>query len=274
MERSRVRQPAFAGAFYPGSRSELNAEIKRLLDPEAKKRDCIACLMPHAGYPYSGPVAGATISCVEVKPTVLLIGPKHRALGNSNFSLMSAGSWKTPLGEVSIDEDLAQALMASSKYLEEDELPHVQEHSLEVEVPFLQYLRPDVRIVPLAVSSPDAGSLKAVGREIGATVSAQGKKGEVLILASSDMNHFEPQDVAKKKDAYALDALLALDEDGLIKAVKQHDISMCGYEPAAIMIAAAKALGAQKAQLVRYQTSGDVTGDYSEVVAYAGVIIY
>jgi AmmeMemoRadiSam system protein B len=184
---------------------------------------------------------------------------------------MAEGSWQTPLGEVKIDEALAAKLLASSSYLEEDERAHLFEHSIEVQLPFLQYFKPDFKLVPIIFGHPDGAVYKEIGREIAAAIKETGR--EALILASSDMSHYEPQASAQKKDTQAIGAMLKLDEDELLKRVAEFNITMCGYAPAVSLIAAAKELGASGAELVKYQTSGDVSGDFTSVVGYAGIII-
>jgi hypothetical protein len=269
MTKLNIRKPAVAGQFYSSSSSELKKQIEGFIDPKAEKTDAIACMLPHAGYMYSGPVAGATISRVKIKETVLLLGPNHTGYGRP-FSLMSKGIWQTPLGEVQIDEELAENILRQSEYLEEDELGHMYEHSLEVELPFLQFFKKDLKIVPITIATQDIQALKDVGKAIANAV----KKEGCLIVASSDMSHYLPQKEAEKKDRLAIEAILELDEDKLIQRIRQYDISMCGYAPATVMLSAAKTMGAKKAELVKYQTSGDIIGDHSSVVGYAGVIVY
>jgi hypothetical protein len=184
---------------------------------------------------------------------------------------MTEGAWQTPLGEVEIDTELAKKILADSEHLEEDEGAHLYEHSIEVQLPFLQYFKPDFKLVPLVFGHPDGAVYKEVGKKIAEAVKALGR--EVVILASSDMSHYEPQESVQKKDTQAIGAILRLDEDELLKRVYELNITMCGYAPAVSLIVAAKELGATGAELVKYQTSGDVTGDFSAVVGYAGIII-
>jgi len=273
MVKSNVRKPAVAGQFYPATAAELNARLKELIDPKVKKQDVLGCMLPHAGYMYSGAVAGATISRVIVKEKIVLLGPNHTGHGTA-FSLMSKGVWKTPLGDAAIDTELALEILGASEFLQDDELAHTYEHSLEVELPFLQYQRKDFTIVPIAVAAPELNALKAVGRAIGSAIARRKLTGSVLLVASSDMTHYEPQEKAKQKDMLAIDAVLALDEDKLFSCIREYDITMCGYMPTICMLSAAKELGATRAELVKYQTSGDASGDYSSVVGYAGIIVY
>ena len=265
-----MRRTAVAGQFYPASASELRETIKAMVKEDVAKEEAIGLLAPHAGYIYSGAVAGATISRVKLKDTVIIMGPNHTGAGPP-FSIMAEGRWETPLGEVEIDAELARKMLESSRYQEEDDRAHIYEHSIEVQLPFLQYFKPDFRLVPIIFGHPDGAIYKEVGREIAEAIRALGK--EVLIVASSDMSHYEPQESAQKKDTQAIGAMLKLDEDELLKRVAELNITMCGYAPAVSLIVAAKALGATSAELVKYQTSGEVSGDYSAVVGYAGIII-
>jgi AmmeMemoRadiSam system protein B len=273
MEKHNQREPAVAGQFYPAQVSELNSEISGYLDFKSGKQDVLACVLPHAGYIYSGPVAGAVVSRINVPEHVVLLGPNHTGLGTP-FSLSSKGSWKTPLGEVNIDQELAGEILSGSQYLQEDSLAHSREHSLEVELPFLQYFRQDFKIVPICLASADPGALKSVGLAVADAVIRLNIRKATLIVASSDMTHYQPQKEAEKKDKLAIDAILELNEDKLLERVAKLNITMCGFAPVAAMLVCAKKLGAKKAQLVKYQTSGDVTQDFSSVVGYAGIIIY
>ncbi|MCX5709065.1 MAG: AmmeMemoRadiSam system protein B [Candidatus Omnitrophica bacterium] len=273
MEKLNQRKPAVAGQFYPANAMDLNSEISGYLDPKSGKQDVLACIMPHAGYMYSGPVAGAVVSRINIPEHVVLLGPNHTGQGTP-FSLSGNGSWKTPLGELDIDVELGEAILSGSQYLQEDSLAHLFEHSLEVELPFLQYFRKDFKIVPICVASLNPAALKSVGAAIADAVIKLNIRKSTLIVASSDMTHYEPQKEAEKKDKLAIDAILELNEDKLLERIAKFDISMCGVAPVAAMLVSAKKLGAKKAQLIKYQTSGDVSRDFSSVVGYAGIIIY
>ena len=273
MEKSKIiRQPQVAGQFYPSSRQELKNQIGTLIDKKADKSDVIACVLPHAGYMYSGAVAGKTVSRINLKDKIILLGPNHTGYG-ARFSMMTEGSWQTPLGEIKIDAHLAKEILKRSKYLEDDASAHRYEHSLEVELPFLQYFKSDFEIVPIIFLSDEFELLKEIGREIAYTLKELNIKDSTLIVASSDMTHYEPQIQAQKKDKEAIEAILELNEDRLIKRIQDLNISMCGYAPVIAMLSAAKLLGAKAGKLIQYQTSGDVTGDKSSVVGYAGIIV-
>jgi len=265
-----IRNPVVAGQFYPASPKELRAMIQSLVDEKAEKKDVIGVVSPHAGYPYSGPVAGAVISRIKFKDTFVILGPSHTGRGKP-FGIMTQGTWKTPLGMVEIDPELGKKILSGSRYLQEDALAHQYEHSIEVQIPFLQYFKPDVRIVPMVLAYASGDIYKEIGKEIAKAIKES--KRDVVLMASSDMTHYEPQELAEKKDNEAIKAMLELDEDELLKRVEELNISMCGYAPVVALIAAAKELGAKSAELVKYQTSGDTTGDYSSVVGYAGIII-
>jgi len=265
-----IREPIAAGQFYPGSADGLKKMLESMVDDRAEKVNAIGLISPHAGYIYSGVVAGAVISRIKFSNTFVLLGPNHTGRGK-DFSIMASGSWITPLGEVEIDAQLAKRIIASSSYLEEDMAAHQYEHSLEVQLPFLQYFKSDVRIVPVILGQARGGIYKKIGKELAGTIKES--KQRVTILASSDMTHYEPQESARKKDNKAIEAILNLDEDELLRRVADFDISMCGYAPVVTLISAAKELGAKKAELVKYQTSGDASGDYRSVVGYVGILV-
>jgi len=265
-----IRHPVVAGQFYPAPASQLKEMIGMMVDEKAKKEEVIGLVSPHAGYIYSGPVAGATISRIKFKDTFIIIGPNHTGKGKP-LSIMTEGVWQTPLGEVEIDSELAKQILATSSHLEEDQVAHQYEHSIEVQLPFLQYFKPDIRLVPIILSYYSAAAYKEIGKEIAQAIKDLNRKA--VIIASSDMTHYEPQQIAQRKDTQAIEAILDLNEDELLKRVEELQISMCGYAPVVTLICAAKQLGATRAELVRYQTSGDTTGDYSAVVGYAGIII-
>lgn len=265
-----VRNPAVAGQFYSARKEALQKEVEKYLLKDADKIKAIGVVSPHAGYMYSGPVAGATLSSAKFEETCIIMGPNHTGDGKP-FSVMTEGTWRTPLGDCEIDAELAKSILENSKYLQEDEVAHRYEHSVEVQIPFLQVLKGEFKIVPMVLSHAKVEIYKAIGKDIAKSLK---EKRIATIIASSDMTHYEPQDIAKEKDKKAIDAILNLDEDGLMTAIESYDISMCGYAPVCVMLAASKELGAKKAKLVKYQTSGDITGDYDGVVGYAGILVY
>ncbi len=268
-----IRKPAVAGQFYPSSAKDINAIISSFADKRARKFDVIGCVLPHAGYVYSGKVAVTTISRVNIKETVVLLGPNHTGLG-ADFSIMPRGTWQTPLGNVEINSELANSFLSKSAYLEADTIAHLDEHSLEVELPILQYFRRDFKIVPIAIKIGNLSALNEIAQSLAGVINEKNLKNSVIFIASSDMTHYEPQESAEKKDALAIEAICALDEQRLESAIKKFDISMCGFAPVAVLIKTAKLLGAKTGKLIKYQTSGDATKDTSSVVGYAGITIY
>jgi len=272
MERTKVRYPVVAGQFYPATAGEIKEQISSFLDKQIPKAEVIACVLPHAGYIYSGKVAAAVVSGIQIKDTVILLGPNHTGLG-AEFSIMTEGAWNTPLGELKIDSSLAGCILKHSGLLKNDALAHASEHSLEVELPILQYFRNNFKIVPIALLSDNVAGLKEIGKSIAKAIEENSSQSSVLIVASSDMTHYEPEEQAKKKDNEAIKAILDLDEDKLVEKITRLNISMCGYAPVIAMICAAKMLGAKKSRLIKYRTSGDATGDKSSVVGYAGITI-
>jgi len=268
-----LRKPVVAGRFYSAQISELNTEISGYLDLKTNKINVLSCIMPHAGYMYSGYVAGAVVSRINIPEKVILLGPNHTGRGKA-FSLMAKGIWQTPLGEVKIDSLLAENILSGSAYLQEDLLAHLSEHSLEVELPFLQYFRRDIQIVPICIAGNDPKALKSVGLAIAGAINNLKIRESVLIIASSDMTHYESKQEAEQKDKMAIEAILELNENKLAEKIINFDISMCGFAPVSAMLSCVKALGAKKAELVKYMTSGDRTRDFSSVVGYAGIIIY
>lgn len=264
------RRPAVAGQFYPGSVREIKAQVERLTDHDAKKEKVIGAMGPHAGWIYSGRGAGLLYSRIEVPETVVVMCPNHRGLG-ADAAIMAEGSWDMPTGEVMIESDLAGAIMERCAFVKDDPRAHAAEHSLEVHVPLLQHFRPDFKLVPISLSRVSYEECEELGRAIAGAAESFGK--DVLVVASSDMTHFESAEAAKKKDSLALERMTALDPEGLYNTVMKNRISMCGVIPATIMLVYALARGAAAAEVIDYRNSGDVTGDYSDVVAYAAVIV-
>ncbi len=267
---STIRHPAVAGRFYPRDRETLASAVQSYLSPNAKPLPAIGCIAPHAGYIYSGPVAGAVFASLEVPERCLVLCPNHTGMGMP-LSIMSNGAWETPLGAVAIDAPLACAFKERFPRLSEDPAAHRAEHAIEVELPFLQTRNPRVTLVPIALGTGQFDVLQALGEAVAAAVQAQ--DGPILIVASSDMNHYESDRITRVKDHKAIERILALDPRGLFDVVMKEDISMCGFGPAVVMLTAAKKLGAKSAELIKYATSGDVSGDRDQVVGYAGVVV-
>jgi MEMO1 family protein len=267
-----IRPPAVAGRFYPDDPERLRAAVDSYLvtGVEEKKIRARACLVPHAGYVYSGSVAGEVYRRLEIPARVILIGPRHYPRG-APLAILSEGGWQTPLGTAPIDELLAGKIVRAFPLLREDAAAHSAEHSLEVQLPFLQRLAPSFAFVPIVIGPANWEPLEALGHALASVIAAE--REPVLLIASSDMNHYESDAVTRVKDRKAIDQLLALDPRKLFDAVRDENISMCGYAAAVAVSIAACDLGATGAELVRYATSGEVNGDLLEVVGYAGMII-
>jgi AmmeMemoRadiSam system protein B len=265
-----VREPAVAGKFYPANPATLRADVNSYLSPARERVAAIGCIAPHAGYMYSGQVAGAVFSAIDIPSSCIVLCPNHTGRGHP-LSIMAEGKWWTPLGEVAIDSELAAGLLQSYSALTDDSAAHQFEHAIEVELPFLQTVRSGVQIVPIAVGTGRLLLLDRLGQALAAAVQLSAEP--VLIVASSDMNHYEDDASTRVKDRKAIDKILALDPQGLYDTVMAESISMCGFGPAVAMLTAAKLLGANKAELVQYATSGDVSGDKDMVVGYAGIVV-
>jgi len=265
-----ARLPAVADRFYPGNPASLAKEVKDLIGTARnEKQKALAVISPHAGYIYSGGVAAETFREVVVPETVIIFGPNHHGRGAE--VALSTTTWQMPMGDVPIDLDLAAMILRRSDIIQEDESAHQFEHSLEVQVPFLQAMQKNLCIVPLVISHISYQNCEKVAQCISDCIKESGK--EVLIVASSDMTHYEPRRIAVKKDSLALDKLLGLDAAGLYRIIVEERITMCGFIPATIAILASLQCGAKQARLVRYTDSGEVSGDTEQVVGYAGVII-
>jgi AmmeMemoRadiSam system protein B len=280
----KLRRAQVAGSFYKGTTAALNSEIEGCFThrlgpgrlPELRQvgeRRLVGLVCPHAGYIYSGPTAAKSYFKLasDGKPNkIVIIGPNHTGLG-SGVSMMSEGVWETPFGQVEIDKEAADAISKASDIIDLDDQAHLHEHSVEVQLPFLQYvLKTRFEFVPICMMMQDLETSMEVGKAV-----AQALKGDdVLIIASSDMTHYESAEAAKRKDRLAIDAILALDDTKLQGTVQSHGISMCGHGPVASMITASKILNAKTAELLGYSTSGDITGDNSEVVGYLAASIH
>lgn len=279
MSTTAIRHPAVAGRFYPGNAQRLRAEVETFTTARATAGQeaaepmisAVGCIVPHAGYMYSGAVAGAVYRRLKLPGRCVILCPNHTGQGKA-LAIMSRGAWHTPLGDAPIDAELADALKMATFLLAEDSEAHRYEHALEVQLPFLQVLKPDFHFVPITVGTSNFDSLSALGEAIGKLLSNLGEPA--LVIASSDMNHYESDSVTRVKDRRAIDQVLALDARGLYDTVREGHISMCGYGPATVMLTAARQMGATQAELIRYATSGEVSGDRDMVVGYAGMAVY
>lgn len=276
-----VRQPAVAGSFYPAQPQQLTKTIEEcflhpkgpgsLPGPSQDKTDLKALICPHAGYVYSGPAAAhGYLELSKQKPPeiVVILCPNHTGWG-SPVSMYGRGVWRTPLGDVPVDKELAEAVFRESGFIDMDESAHVREHSIEVQLPFLQYTLGEFKILPICMGHQDLETSRHVAKAI---VNVSGAK-EVMFLASTDLTHQESQGSANRKDRMVIDAILELDEEKLQRVVKANRISTCGYGPVSVALAAAKLRGANHAELLTYYTSGDIIGDHTAVVGYAAAKI-
>ena len=264
-----IRKPCVAGRFYPGKRSELEKSVASYL-VDTPKEDALVLISPHAGYMYSGATAGMAFSSVNIPGRVILIGPNHTGRG-PYASVMAFGAWEIPTGKVEVDEELASRVLKSSPLFESDIEAHEDEHSLEVQLPFVHAVNPSAKIVPITVMRADRSECEEMGKALAGVVSKE--KERVLIVVSSDMNHYESDGVTRTKDLIAIEKITELDARGLLEVTARKDITMCGVLPTAIAIYAARALGGVKGRLVSYATSGEISGDMDAVVGYAGIII-
>jgi AmmeMemoRadiSam system protein B len=275
---SALRTPAVAGRFYPDSAEQLRRDLRKYTEPgegSGGRISAIGCVAPHAGYIYSGPVAGAVYSQLEISERCVILCPNHTGRGRP-LAVMAGTAWQTPLGNVEPDAVLAARLLERFPLLQEDSAAHRSEHAIEVQLPFLQTLRPNLKIVPIVIGTRDFGVLHELGEALAdviAGLQGESEKEGILIVASSDLNHYESDAVTRVKDGKAIDRVLAMDARGLWDVVMNEHISMCGFGPTVAMLTAAKLLGATAATLVRYETSGEVSGDYESVVGYAGIVV-
>ncbi len=274
-----MRAPAVSGRFYPGDPARLADDVRALCAQARAAAGtpapvaAIAAVVPHAGYPYSGLCAAHVFVRLAVPPVIVIVAPNHtgawRAPGG--VSVYPAGAFQTPLGDVAVAEDFARALLAAEPLAAADELAHRAEHGIEVQLPFVQHLRPDARIVPLVLAFDGWEACRALGDTLARLV--RGWPDPVLLVASSDLNHYEPAFIGERKDARALEAIEVLDGSELLERCRAEEISMCGRAPTATVLAAATTLGATRAEIVDYRHSGSVSGDREHVVGYAGVVV-
>jgi hypothetical protein len=265
-----IRLPAVAGRFYSSDAKELSGQIAQYV-ARSSRIPARACVVPHAGYMYSGHVAGVVYASLEIPSRCILLGPRHFPRGEA-MAILSNGSWRTPLGDARIDSGLALELMQACPRLREDAVAHEREHSLEVQIPFLQQLAPNFQFVPIVLGIDRYPVLEELGHAVAKVVAAHASE-RVLVIASTDMNHYENDALTRAKDERAIARILALDPRGLFDTVRNEGITMCGYAATTAMLVAMQDLGAKDVELVRYATSGDITGDRDEVVGYAGLIV-
>ncbi len=266
-----LRKAAVAGRFYPAKSEALRNAIAGYLSPSETKKKALGIIVPHAGYVYSGHVAGAVFSTIEIPERLIILCPNHTGRGDP-LSIMSSGEWEIPFGKVKIDSELSGKLKHHCHLLTENAGAHKLEHSLEVQLPFIYYLKQSSQFVPISIGTGGFALLERLGKAIAETVKALPE--EVLIIASSDMNHYESDETTRRKDKLAIDRILALDPKGLYEIIRSEGISMCGFGPAIAMLYGTSYAAERHAELVRYATSGDVSGDRAQVVGYAGIAVY
>jgi len=265
-----IRHPAVAGRFYPGDPIVLRRDLENYLSPETTAISAFGCVVPHAGYMYSGAVAGAVYRHLQIPKRCIILCPNHTGLGEP-LSIMTDAAWQTPLGTVPIDQPLAEELKREFPLLVEDSEAHRREHAIEVQLPFLQTIAQDFSFVPIALGTGRFEALEKLGEALAEVLKKV--KTPVLTIASSDMNHYENDHITRIKDHRAIEKILALDARGLFDVVMTEQISMCGFGPTVAMLTAASRLGATSAELIRYATSGDISGDRDMVVGYAGIVV-
>lgn len=279
----RVRSPVVAGMFYEFNPEALRRRIewcfKHKIGPgEIPRpvvdgpRSIVGLVCPHAGYMYSGPVAAWSYYALarDGKPDCFIIlGPNHTGAGAA-ISIMTEGKWRTPLGDVVIDSSLAELILKYGEIIEEDEYAHLSEHSIEVQLPFLQYLYGDFSFVPICMMLQNYDAAVKIGRAIARAVAGR----DVVVIASTDFSHYEPHEIAFKNDSAVIDEILKLDAKGMMDVVFRRRVSMCGPGPTAVALIACKLLGAKRVEKLKYSTSGDVSGNYHAVVGYASIAIY
>jgi AmmeMemoRadiSam system protein B len=268
-----TRPPAVAGSFYEGTPARLRAQVEACFavhPPAAQKQRFIGAVVPHAGLMYSGHVAAAFYAVAELPRRFVILCPNHTGAGHF-AAINREGAWRTPFGDVPIDTPLADALMAETPLFADDARAHAREHSLEVQLPFLQHLLGDFTFVPICLGAHRYDYAEETGRAIAAVL--KNESDAIGILASSDLNHYEDQQTTMRKDQLAIEQVAKRDPRELWRVIEESDISMCGFIPSTAMLVAANALGATEAKLLQHATSGDVNGDYSQVVGYASMLI-
>ncbi|MBL7073197.1 MAG: AmmeMemoRadiSam system protein B [Candidatus Omnitrophica bacterium] len=264
-----VREAVVGGQFYSADKEGLLAELKGLVPPKAEKIDALGIMVPHAGYMYSGRVAGAVYGRIKPKSTYVIFGPNHTGRGARFAS--SGDLWQTPLGELLPDTELLENILARTNLITEDAAAHSVEHSIEVQLPFIQRTASSAKIVPIAAGHGNIEELSEIAEAVSSAVKETSR--DAVLVASSDMTHYENREAVVQKDKKAIQKVLELDAEGLVEVVEKNNISMCGCIPTAIMLMAAGKLGAKKGRLIEYTDSGEVTGDISQVVGYAGMVV-
>lgn len=265
-----IRMPTVAGSFYSSDAVQLRTDIERFIVKDCDREAVFGIVSPHAGYVYSGRVAGNLYSRIIIPNTVVILAPNHTGYG-VRYSIWPGGSWNTPFGNIKVNEEVVNELVDACGLIEKDLEAHKYEHSAEVQAPFIQYFNPHARIVVMVIAARSMEEVKKIGESLSTVL--QKLCPDALVVASSDMTHYESQASVNKKDGIAIHEILSLNERSLYNKVHTMGITMCGIYPTIAMLVCSKERGAKKAELVRYETSGDITGDYERVVGYAGITI-
>ncbi len=273
-----IRTPAVAGMFYPGEKNELKQSIRESflhkfgpgkIPPSELRKKIYGIICPHAGYMYSGPIACQSFYAIssDLPETFIVVGPNHWGIG-SNAATMKDSKWQTPLGEVEVDTEIAEQIAAMTEFVEIDSFSHSREHSLEVQIPILQEMSSNFKIIPIVLI--DQG--KEMALKLGSAIASIAKKKKIMIIGSSDFTHYEPNEFAHKQDMALIEPILKLDVDRFYEILNERNVSACGYGAIATTMVACKEMGAKKGELLKYATSGDITGDISSVVGYGSII--
>ncbi|MEN8222638.1 MAG: AmmeMemoRadiSam system protein B [Acidobacteriota bacterium] len=265
-----IRYPSVAGTFYPGHKDTLKKEVEGMIEQKEKKTDVIGLISPHAGYIYSGSCAGKGFGSINIPDRIVILGVNHRGEGYP-MAIDGNDKWATPLGDIEVDDDLRKRLSENSEVFGIDSVPAAEEHSLEVQVPFIQVLNPDARILPITIGTNNRDMMKNGGEELGALLA--GIQDDILMVASTDMSHYISSEEAEKLDSLAIDAIKVMNPDQLYETVYSNGISMCGVAPTYIMMTAAGELGAKAGKVIQYTNSGETSGDFEHVVGYLSAII-
>lgn len=273
-----IRTPAVAGMFYPGEKNELKQSIRESflhkfgpgkIPPSELRKKIYGIICPHAGYMYSGPIACQSFYAIssDLPETFIVVGPNHWGIG-SNAATMKDSKWQTPLGEVEVDTEIAEQIAVMTEFVEIDSFSHSREHSLEVQIPILQEMSSNFKIIPIVLI--DQG--KEMALKLGSAIASIAKKKKIMIIGSSDFTHYEPNEFAHKQDMALIEPILKLDVDRFYEILNERNVSACGYGAIATTMVACKEMGAKKGELLKYATSGDITGDISSVVGYGSII--
>jgi MEMO1 family protein len=262
------RKTVVEGSFYEASPVLLRKHIDEMTGREIQKSDVFGMIAPHAGYMYSGKTAAMTYAAVNIPKTVIIMGPNHTGLGEP-IAVYTNGEWETPFGPIGVNEKLAREILKNCSFASQDTEAHLREHSIEVHLPFLLYHRKDIDFVPICIGDTDLEHLRSLAAAIAASV----KDRDILIIASTDLTHYEEAKEARRKDSIVMESIEKLDPEKMRKDVSEMNITMCGWAPVYTMLHACIKLGATKGKIIKYMNSGDASGDYSEVVGYTGAVI-